>query len=112
MTPRMEKLQRQRALLQEHLRWLESEIASEASTVPAGISESSEPAAAAPVVPSPTAVAPTESPGAIAAPDATALVPEADVRGIHSDVRSGCLLYFILAFVALAAVVGLIYWLY
>jgi len=110
MTPRMEKLQRQRALLHDHLRWLESEIAAEASAVPATKVEPP------PVAPAPVPVAsaveanPSADPVAPMAPRAE--VPEADVRGIHSEVRSGCLLYFILAFVGLGAVVGFIYWRY
>lgn len=103
MTPRMEKLQRQRALLQDHLRWLESEIAAEAS-VPA-ITPRDPPA---PLVEMPaTASLPDAPPAAHGAE-----VPEPNVRGIHSEVRSGCLLYFGLAFAAVGLLVAYIYWKY
>jgi len=111
MTPRMEQLKRQRALLHEHLRWLESEIAAETSAV-----LTVRPAAAAPapsIAPQPTTAPDHADLATASAPNAPAAeVPEADVRGIHSEVRSGCLLYFAIAFVALAAVVGFIYWRY
>ena len=106
MTPRMEQLQRQRALLQEHLRWLESEIATETASV---LTTRTATAAPAPAITAPPASA--AGPAALATAP-TAEVPEADVRGIHSEVRSGCLLYFAIAFVALAAVVGFVYWRY
>lgn len=104
MTPRMERLQRQRALLHEHLRWLESEIAAEASSVAPGKSANKSASIPVPVPASPPAAAPAPE-SAVAAAD----IPEADVRGIHSEVRSGCLLYFALAFVGLGLLVGFIY---
>ena len=108
MTPRMEKLQRQRALLQEHLRWLESEIAAEASNVPARPAGTAGIAAEVASPPSPSPV-PSEAETSAPAP---ADLPEADVRGIHNEVRSGCLLYFAIAFVGMGLLVGIIYWLY
>ncbi|MBE2214090.1 MAG: hypothetical protein IAE82_09485 [Opitutaceae bacterium] len=107
MTSRMEKLQRQRALLQEHLRWIESEIAAEASNIP------SRPAGAPTVVDVAPPAPPTPPADAAGAPAIVpADLPEADVRGIHNEVRSGCLLYFAIAFVGMALLVGIIYWLY
>jgi hypothetical protein len=103
----MERLQRQRALLHEHLRWLESEIAAEASA-PATTKVSTEPAGIA----APAASAPPAPVPASIGSEPAVEVPEADVRGIHSEVRSGCLLYFALAFVALGLAVGFIYWRY
>lgn len=100
MSSRLENLQRQRALMLEHLRWLESEIA-EASRTDAG----------APSVHIPVA-APAEAGATPAIQADPAPLPEANVRGIHNEVRNGCLLYFGLACAAVGIVVAYIYWRY
>lgn len=106
MTPRMEKLQRQRALLHEHLRWLDSEIAAEASAVPA-------PARPRDPEPPPPPVMPSEPPASAPASDAPAVeIPEPNVIGIHNEVRGGCLLYFGLACLAVGLAIAFIYWRY
>ncbi len=98
MNPRMEKLLRQRALVQEHLRWLEGEIAAESGSKlspPDPQQESANPRAANPT------------------PEVRAAeLSEPNVRGIHSEVRTGCLLYFGLACLALGLIVAFIYWRY
>ena len=102
----MDHLQRQRALLQEHLRWLESEIAAEAS------SDRTRPSAVRPppALEDQASRAPVFRPSPSDSP--TLDVPEPNVRGIHNEVRSGCLLYFGLAFLVAGAAVAFIYWRY
>jgi hypothetical protein len=102
----MEKLLRQRALLQEHLCWLESEIAAEAPSMrdrtPSQPSDLPAPGPGS---------APAATPARFTA-ELAAVVPENDLRGIRDEVRSGCLIYFALAFAVLGMVVGFVYWYY
>ena len=138
MADRLSQLLRQRALLQEHLAWLDREIA-EAS------GDATAPAASVapkivPVIPAPAAIAPAVAPRPVASSylanqaaqilaqskaqvsePAVAPAIEAVADQIieqyrtgpdttKSDVKKGCLLYFFGAFVFLAlGVVGLYY---
>jgi len=111
MSDRLADLRRQRALIQEHLSWLDREIA--AATQPSVTT--TPPAAPSPVL--------TETPRQVdgsalleASLPPTALDPESilaetarDAHTIKSDVRRGCLLYFVLA---LAGLAGVLLWLY
>jgi hypothetical protein len=121
MADRLSELARQRALLSEHLAWLDREIADE--TVKRLIPKQSGPAPAS--VPTdlqlqatgPTASVTSETPaGAAPAPLAFAPEPAAilDQYRVHpssvkQDVRKGCLLYFAAAFVLLGLVVAILY---
>jgi hypothetical protein len=127
---RLTELRRQRALLQEHGAWLEREIATEearsAKTEGGGASASTglnqlarTPDTAAPPVSGPLPVA------APMAANASGLGPPAeDVESaaeavlaeyrvapgeVQSDVRKGCLLYFVLGFLLFAAAVAGLY---
>lgn len=97
MKSRLEALLRQRELLREHTQWLEDEIAAERARTGAR--------APAPATATPPASAPS-------APANRVETPEADVRGLHNEVRRGCLLYGFLAVVALGGLVAFIYWKY
>ena len=104
---RLDDLHRQRALVQEHLAWLDREIAADkAARRPAPWPPSPPHASAAPASPSPIA----------AHADETALVAEAIAKdylvpsaAVKTDVKKGCFLYFALAFVLLAAGVAGLY---
>ncbi|HVZ64807.1 MAG TPA: hypothetical protein VG936_09570 [Lacunisphaera sp.] len=114
MTDRQKELQRQRALVQEQLAWLDREIAREAGTGPVAT-----PAAptATPVTP-PAMVPPGAPPGpassreaaARAEAEAEAMMAEyrRDPESLQSSVKKGCILYFIGAFALLA--LGLVAW--
>jgi len=96
MSDRLKDLQRQRALAQEQVAWLDREIARET----AGTTQ----------VPSLSAVAsakaePRNSPEAAATPDADKIIAQyqGTTRSVHSEVKRGCFIYFFAAF----ALVGL-----
>jgi hypothetical protein len=113
MSERLNELQHQRALLQEHLAWIEREIAAE-------MTRSGLPAPSAPVaVPAPPAreqwPAPARPPAA-ASPAATEQQAETilqqyrdESKNLRQDVRKGCFLYFALAMVLLGAGVVALY---
>ena len=114
MSDRLNELRRQRALMQEHLAWLEAEISREAggaglltpkpvpATTPTPRADSSAGAASS-MVPSLTPAEPTDF-------EAEAILSQySSPRGnIREDVRKGCLLYFGVALaLVVAAVAGL-----
>ncbi len=108
MTDRLQDLQRQRALAEEQLAWINREIAKE-------IGQTSAPAAqpaALPVTPAPAAINP------VAAAEAARMADEiiaryhgkdGDAQITRSDVRRGCFLYFALAMLLLGAGVAALY---
>lgn len=98
--PRLAALQRQRDLLREHVLWLDGEIARESS---AGA------ATTAPVAVTPLVA--TAAPPAATGP-VPVLLPEPDIKGLHNEVRQGCLLYFLLAAGCIGALIAFIYWHY
>jgi hypothetical protein len=110
MSDRLSELVRQRALVLEHLAWIDREIA-QANMAAPGVSRT-------PAVPF---VTPVPLPAAPAAPDvSTVAVPVDDAdevleqyrvsrKAVHQDVRKGCLLYFVGAFVVLGIVVAILY---
>ncbi len=115
MPDRLAELRRQRALVAEHLAWLDREIAAAApSPVGAFPPPSPRPAVAPPPSLDPAAIlaaaaAPPSAP--VAEPDPLAhLVPERPPAAIKQDVRLGCFLYLFLATVGLVGFCALIYW--
>lgn len=117
-SPRLTELRRQRALIQEHLAWLDAEIAAEAKqTVPATVAQP-EPPPASPAPASPLAISAAAS---VRSEAAGALAETADAHAeeimseyrkptmdVHRDVRTGCLLYFAAGLILFfAAVAGL-----
>ncbi len=99
MSDRLKDLQRQRALAQEQLAWLDREIAREMGT-------------AAPVPPAPVVpvAPPAPSVPAIADADADKIMAQyRSAQPIHNEVKQGCLVYFFAAFAVVGVVVALLY---
>lgn len=133
MSDRLAELRRQRALIQEHLAWLEREIAAETSGArPAtvmsrpsppeilasgnGTPALSEQPSLSGVAPTAAALATTSVPGPGATPaaaDADRILEQYRVgeASLQTDVRKGCFLYFGVAFALLIGVVALLYFL-
>lgn len=118
MSDRLAELRRQRALVAEHLAWLDDEIehasGRSSSPSPTLASTSARPATAIVTaalkagVPIAQEAAPLESPAAIASADAILDEYRVAPKALQSDVRKGCLLYFAVAFVLLGlGVIGL-----
>lgn len=103
MTPRHQKLRKQRDLILKHLEWIETEIASEE---PVTVEKES-----APIAPPPSpAPVPTPEPEPVGdMPIAPDPLEDRNVGRLQNQVRRGCLLYFGLAWLVLAAVTGFIY---
>lgn len=115
MSDRLPELLRQRALLQEHLAWLDREIAvAREGRSPAGepFPDSTASAASAPTtataLPSGT---PAPSAAGGASPDAILDRYRADPGLIRREVRRGCLLYLSAALALLAVALAAITWL-
>jgi hypothetical protein len=100
MPDRLAELQRQRALLQEHLAWLDREIAAETATKPARTFAAEKPVIISATVSSSSSTADVE--GIIAK-------YASEPASLKDNVRKGCFLYFALAFVALALAVAALY---
>lgn len=123
MSQRLAELQRQRALVAEHLAWLDREIAAAASSETSLAQGSARPAVTAAPLPPPTSRdpvlpprpgnVPSAVPLATGAGDATADVILSEYRGssgsVRDEVRKGCLLYFVLAFLILGLAVSALY---
>lgn len=119
MSDRLSELIRQRALVVEHLAWLDREIADAKGKVDPAAPN----AAVAVLLPATnpasdaaTALAPPNLVGP--PPSVDAPVPETEVileqyrvtpTAVKQDVRKGCLLYFVGAFVVLGIVVTILY---
>ena len=125
MSDRLAELRRQRALMAEHLAWLDREIAGTGEKAPSVAALSaSVPAAHHPVAaPTATPTAPADPTPAAATAPATAVAPEVAAAAdaileeyrvqpdsVHTDVKKGCFLYFAAAFALLAAVVTILYY--
>lgn len=124
MSDRLNELRRQRALVQQHLDWLDDEIASasgaSAPTTPRPLSPppsgylASQAAAIARSAPVPTASvsAPSDDNPVVSA-TADAILAEYRVApdSLKTDIRKGCLLYFFGALVLVAAGVTALYFL-
>jgi len=115
MSDRLAELVRQRALVQEHLAWLNREITAAATAAKTTTTLTSDvttkpaaPAAGSVVVP--IASTPTSPDTATPAdPDEIIARYQATPASVKQDVRKGCLLYFAAAFVVLGLVVIALY---
>ena len=96
MSERLRHLQRQQALLREHLAWIENEIAREAAT------------ATGPASPAPAMMnAPAAASASPSPTDADALIERyaAQERKNPAEIRRGCFIVFFLALLLLAGAV-------
>lgn len=112
MQDRLAELRRQRALVAEHLAWLDREIAAVPAVVPAVPAQPTPapaPASAAIPIGNPLPAASQPEPSAATPADALPL-PEAKPAEIKDDVRRGCLLYFALASLFAITVIALLIW--
>lgn len=102
MADRLDELRRQRLLLQQHVDWLDAEIAQAECEV--------RPPASPPGIPAPVAAAP---PAANPPADADAILSQfrSDPGHLQHDVRKGCLLYFGVAMLLLGVGVAALYFL-
>jgi hypothetical protein len=123
MADRLNELLRQRALLQQHVAWLDAEIAAAAD--PSGAAPAATPVTAPSTPPSPPANAPLAGPDPAhrpsappppAAPAIGAVSPDAILEEYRSapgtlqqDVRKGCFLYFAAALALLGLGVTVLY---
>lgn len=99
VSDRLKDLQRQRALAQEQLAWLDREIARESGTTPPA-------ATPAPVI------APSPAPNADLDHDAQKLIDKyRPAKPVKEEVRRGCLIYFFAAFALLVAILVAVYFL-
>ena len=113
MSDRLEELRKQRALVQQHLTWLDHEIASVTVTrltlPPFAMRGNTRP----PVPSATTPATPTKT-GATRPPISAAAVPElaefqVDPDDVHGDTRRGCIIYSAIAFLVLVLIMGVIY---
>ena len=135
MPDRLNELVRQRTLVSEHLAWLDREIAranSMPAPAPAPLATQIAPSPAGSFVPPTCDTAALTSatakvdPIVASPPSAPALMPVAgqppaalseeildqyrvSPKAVHQDVRKGCFLYFVGAFVVLGIVVAILY---
>ena len=115
MSDRLDDLVRQRALVQEHLAWLNREIANAAEAAKAATAAPPAPlppagASAVPsaVVLAPSPTGPATGVGAIEADEIMAQY-QATPANVKQDVRKGCLLYFSAALLLLGLVVTVLF---
>lgn len=130
MSKRLTELQRQRALLQEHLAWLDREIAAAQSAAapsatPTPVVASPSPAPLAPSAPTPTPASPLldslpANPAAhlpapnAAAPDVDQIIAQHEQApgSLQHDTRRGCLMAFWILLLGTFLVAGIAYALY
>ena len=121
---RLEELRRQRALLEEHLNWLDREISAATpaggapasppppspSSVPGPPDPTTPPAAPRPATP-PSFVPAVTAPVAPAPVEADSILEQYQVapNSLRQDVRKGCFLYFAVAFLLVIVGVAGIY---
>ncbi len=109
MADRLEELRKQRALVQQHLTWLDHEIAAMTVTrltLPPFAMRSG----TRPPVPTATTPATPMAPG----PAAGMVIPEladfqVDPDNVHGDTRRGCIIYTAIAIIVMALICGVIY---
>ena len=123
MADRLAELLRQRALLQEHLAWLDREIAKASNSASPALTALPilKPPLLAPSIPAPPTTVrrlPLASSAPVIAPAADARADDADEileqyrvapAALQTDIRKGCLLYFIGALVFVGGVVAGLY---
>ncbi|MBL9210584.1 MAG: hypothetical protein JNL92_08935 [Opitutaceae bacterium] len=107
MSDRLAELVRQRALVQEHLAWLNREIAAAAESSKSAAGSAPAPLLPAAVNTAPPATASIEAKSAD--PDEIIARYQATPANVKQDVRKGCLLYFAAAFLLLGLVVTVLY---
>ncbi len=107
MPDRLAELRRQRALLTEHLAWLDGEIATAADRS----GEPPAPAAAPAPGPVPTPPAPIPGAGPPASPEVEAIIDRyrSSPGAVQRDLRRGCFLYLAAAVVLTALGVTALY---
>lgn len=115
---RLAELRRQRALIQEHLAWLDSQIETASGTKPPAPatppSPQSPPLVEDPALAAAIVAAALKAKGSPAAPEpspADAILDEYKVAPdlLKTDVRKGCFLYFAAAFALLIVAVVILY---
>jgi hypothetical protein len=108
MSDRLAELQRQRALAQEQLAWLDREIARESGATAKPLDPVITPATTMPVVGG--MPPPRDVPGP--SPDELLKQYQNSGTSIHREVKRGCLMYFFAAFalLALALVAFYLFW--
>jgi hypothetical protein len=123
MPDRLAELRRQRALMQQHVDWLDREIAAETArlspaeagakiaAVVAAATPSVSPSIAKPIILDPAAPSVTPAIATPANPEAERILDEFRVApaSLHTDVKKGCFLYLAAAFALLAAVITILY---
>jgi hypothetical protein len=108
MTPRPDRLvelRRQRALIQEHLAWLDGEISGEERTLSATMPPSLPKIPTSITTTDLKSAPPTAGAGSEDRNDAVIEQFRVAPSDIQRDVRKGCFMYFAAAFLLLAAVV-------
>jgi hypothetical protein len=105
MSERLTDLQRQRALAQEQLAWLDREITRE-------LAASGRPAITPPAAKPAQVSSPTTTSRATAGPDPEELIRKFKDEGrtVHGEVKRGCLIYFFSAFALLVLGVLALYY--
>jgi hypothetical protein len=120
MSDRLAELRRQRELVQQHLAWLDREIAAEAAkqnpaqtaaALAAAVAATTPKISPAPLAQSAADVSATPPAAAQANPDADRILEEFRVSpsALHHDVKKGCFLYFAAALALFFAIVALLY---
>lgn len=113
MQDRLEELRRQRALIADHLAWMDREIGALSASGANPATDPDGPAASPAGSPRPTVSGPIAPPKTDAAPaetPAAPTVPETNPGDIKDDVRRGCFLYFGLASLLVIIVGALLVW--
>jgi len=110
MPSRLDELHRQRALLREHLAWLDREIAAaeNASPAPAPAGTTAPALPAVPDLAPLPSVPSSDRPGPVDADEMLAQY-RTQSQDLRTDVRKGCFLYFTTAFLALGLLVAGLY---
>lgn len=107
---RLAELRRQRALVQQHLEWLDAEIAAESHRDERDISPVGTPKPGRPVITRPVAM-PTRSISSQASTPLDPLLGQQPLAAsdVKQDVKKGCLLYFAAALAAVVVSVAILY---
>ena len=120
MSQRLEDLQRQRRLMQEHLAWLEQEIARELAQSPGGAPSATLPAPSPAGGSRPTVAISSVSRAPFVSEPASAAVAadqilaqyQQDPSDVRTDIRRGCIIAFSVALALFFAVVAIAYVVY
>lgn len=109
MSDRLEELRRQRALLQQHLAWLDAEIAAASQSLAAPRTTSTKidlPAPRSPAVPSPIeSISLQTAPADAALAEMIAAQESAPAHSAH-EAKRGCIVAFSVVLIALGAAVS------